>query len=129
MPASYRDLGPTALITATPDQTFNNTGNWTIVAGPTVLNCYVALAEIYQIAVDGPIGSGIVVARNTRIWNQVVQGWQNNYDPSNPLFVRPTDTIFLYWKAPIVWLPVPTATFWLRYDVDLPENKQITGGS
>jgi hypothetical protein len=127
LPASYRDLGPTRLLTATPDSTFRNQGNWTIVADPQTLNCKVALAEVYQISIDGPIGSTMSVYRNTQAWNQVVQGWANNYDPTNPLYVRPGDSIFLFWKAPTVWLPVPTATLWLRYDTELPENRQLGG--
>ena len=123
MPASYRDLGPTALLTATLDQTNNNPGNWTITVTPQILNCRVALAEIYQISIDGPIGSVMSLYRNTHVWNQVVQGWANNYDPTNPLYVRPGDSLFLYWHAPVIWKPTPTAKLWLRYDTELPENK------
>lgn len=128
MPASYRDLGPTALLTATLDQTGNNQGNWTITFPPQVLNCRVALAEVYQLSIDGPIGSTMSLYRNTHVWNQVIQGWANNYDPTNPLYIRPGDSVFLYWKAPAGPLPngstpVPTAKLWLRYDIELPENK------
>lgn len=123
MPASYRDLGPTQLLTATPDKTLRNTGNWTIVVTEQILNCKVAQAEVHQISIDGPIGSAMSVYRNQQVWNQVVQGWANNYDPVNPLYIRPGDTLFLFWKAPLVWLPIPTATLWLRYDTDLASNR------
>lgn len=123
MPATYRDLGPTQLLTATLDQTRNNPGNWTIQADQKALNCYVAQAEIYQISIDGPIGSSFTVYRNTRRWNFVLQGWANTYDPVNPLYVRPGDSVFLYWNAKITQTPTPTAIFWLRFDTDLPENK------
>lgn len=127
--ARYRDLGPTHLLTATIDQTTRNAGNWTIVANPQDLNCKVALAEVHQISIDGPIGSAMTLCRNTRVWNQVVQGWANNYDPTNPLYIRPGDSLFFFWKAAAgVWLPVPTATIWLRYDLDLPENQAYGQG-
>jgi hypothetical protein len=124
MPASYRDLGPTRPLVATPDQTFRNTGNWTIVADPQVLNCHVGQAEISQIGLDGPVGGTVSVYRNQQLWNAVVQGWSNNYDPTNPLYIRPGDTVFLFWKVPVSWPgPTPTATIWMRYDIELPENR------
>jgi hypothetical protein len=125
--ARYRDLGPTRGLTATPDQTLRNPGNWTIVADPQILNCKVAQAEIHQIALDGPIGSAMNVYRNQQLWNHVQQGWANNYDPVNPLYVRPGDSVFLFWLAAAgLWLPAPTATIWLRYDLDLPGNQGYT---
>jgi hypothetical protein len=127
VPASYRNLGPTRLLTATPDATNRNKGNWTIVVDPQTLNCKIAQAEVHQISIDGPIGSSMSVYINQQAWNQVVQGWANNYDPVNPLYVRPGDTLFLFWRAPLIWKPVPTATLWLRYDTELPENKYPGG--
>ena len=119
----YRDLGPTQLITARPDTTGKNTGNWTLIADDQVLNCKVAQAEIYQISIDGPVGSSFTVYRNTVRWNTVLQGWSNSWDPVNPLYLRPGDSLFLYWTAPISQQPPPTAVFWIRYDEDLQENK------
>jgi hypothetical protein len=122
--ARYRDLGPTTLLKATIDATGRNTGNWTIVADPQVLNCKVSQAEIHQINIDGPIGAAMELWRNQQRWNQVAQGWSNNYDPVNPLYIRPGDSIFMFWLASAaVWSPAPTATIWLRYDMDLPGNQ------
>lgn len=123
MPASYRDLGPTQMLTATPDQTGNNPGNWTLTATQRELGNLVAQAEVYQISIDGPVGSSFTLYRNTRRWNFVQQGWANTYDPLQPLFVRPGDTLFFYWKAQTSQTPVPTAVLYLRYDTELPENK------
>jgi hypothetical protein len=123
MPAVYADLGATALLTATPDQTGNNRGNWTITADPAALRFKVAQAEIYQITIDGPVGSSFNLYRNTHLWNYVQQGWKNNWDPINPLYLRQGDTVFLYWLVPIAQQPVPTAKLWLRYDTELPANR------
>jgi hypothetical protein len=121
--ATHRDLGPTQLLTAVPDATTRNAGNWTITADQRALNFLVAQAEVYQITVDGPVGFGFSLYRGTRLWNNVAQGWQNNWDPVQPLIVRPGDIVYLFWRAPVTMSPAPTAVLWLRYDVDLPENK------
>jgi hypothetical protein len=128
MPASYRDLGATQLLLATPDATGNNLGNWTVTATQAALKSFVAQAEIYQISIDGPIGSSVKIYRNTHLWNAVYQGWSNSWDPVNPLYVRPGDTVFFYWNALITTTPVPTAKLWLRYDTELQENKYAAGG-
>lgn len=121
--ATYEDLGPTFQLTATPDKTLRNPGNWTIEADPKDFAAWPAQVEIYQISIDGPVGSSFTVYRGTRRWNIVLQGWANTYDPVNPLYIRPGDSIFLFWNAAISALPVPTAVFWLRFDHDLPKNK------
>lgn len=115
------------LLTAIPDTTTRNPGNWTLTANPQDLNVKVALAEVYQITVDGPVGFGFDLYRNTRKWNSVLQGWQNNYDPQQPLFIRQGDTLFFFWRAATTVTPAPTATIWIKYDADLPENKAYTG--
>jgi hypothetical protein len=120
---TYRDLGPSQQVTGTPDTTHRNPGNWTVVLDPQAINCKVAQAEIYQISIDGPVGSSFTVYRNTVRWNTVLQGWSNSWDPSNPLYVRPGDTLFFFWSAPVSQSPAPTVVLWMRYDRDLLENK------
>lgn len=128
MPAEYRDLGPTKLLTAVADSTGINPygrGNWTINVQQKDLNVFVAQAEIYQIFADGPVGSSFQMHRNTRQWNVVLQGWANNYDPTETIYVRPGDSINFYWNS--TRLPAPTVILWLRYDISLPENV-VPGG-
>src|SRR5215469_2805110 len=114
----YRDLGPTQLLKAAVDSTGRNQGNngkvdqaqsnWTITADPQDLNCHVAQAEVYQISIDGPVGSRCSLYRNSRLYNKMIQGWANNYDPVNPLYIRPGDTLFMFWNAQAsLWLPQP----------------------
>lgn len=123
MPTSYRDIGATQQLTAIKDQTGRNAGNYTIEATQSDFNFRVAQAEIYQISIDGPTGSSFTVYRGPRRWNTVQQGWANSWDPTNPLYVRPGDSVFLFWNVGPPSLPAPTAVFWLRYDTELPENK------
>jgi hypothetical protein len=120
---TYRDLGPTQLVTATPDTTGRNKGNWTVQVDPQTLNCKVALAQVYQISIDGPVGSSFTLYKNTVRWNAVLQGWANAWDPANPLYIRPGDTLFFFWTAPVTQSPAPTVVCWLHYDTDLLENK------
>jgi hypothetical protein len=127
--AEYRDLGPTQLLTAVLDTTAANpvlAGGFMITADQSKLNFRAALTEVYQIAIDGPVGSSFALYRNTRLWNWVQQGWRNTYDPANPLVVRPGDNLFFYWNT-AAGTPVPQATIWMRYDINLPENIQYTG--
>lgn len=127
--ADYSDLGPTLPLTAVADTNGQNpfgVGFWTITAAEQDLNVKVALAEIYQISIDGPIGSSFKMRRNSRDWNFVLQGWANYCDPIEPLFVRPGDYIYLFWNS--TRAPTPTATFWLRYDTALPENSAVNNG-
>jgi hypothetical protein len=125
MPASYRDLAATQLLTAAADLTGANpygTGKWTITFGPEDLGFRVGQAEVYQATVDGPVGSSFQMWRNVRLWNVVAQGWANNYDPQQPMLLRYGDTVSLYWNS--TGTPKPTAILWLRYDTSLPENQQ-----
>lgn len=128
MPTSYRDLGPTQQLVATPDNTGRNPNGWTIEATQADFASYVAQAEIYQISIDGPIGSSVTVYRGTRRWNVVAQGWANSWDPVQPLYIRPGDSIFLFWNMGPGNTPTPSAVFWLRYDTELPENKDWQPG-
>ena len=108
--ADYSDLGPTLPLTAVADTNGQNpfgVGFWIITAAEQNLNVKVALAEIYQIAIDGPIGSSFKMYRNTRPWNFVLQGWSNYDDPIEPMFVRPGDSVYLFWNSTRAPTPRP----------------------
>jgi hypothetical protein len=124
MTASYRDLGPTQKLTATPDTSGANpygTGLWTVTFAAADLGFRVGQAELYQANIDGPIGSSFQVWRNLRQWSIVAQGWANAYDPQQPMLLRYGDQVAFYWNSSAT--PAPTATLWLRYDTSLPENQ------
>lgn len=130
--AEYRDLGPTQAVTAVAGDQSNpyGAGNWTAAFDGQALNAKVALAEVYQITITGtdgigPVGSSFQLWRNKRLWNTVFQGWANNYDPFNPLYVRKDDNLFFYWNVSVA--PAPVVVCWLRYDLVLPENRGYAG--
>lgn len=126
MPASYRDLGPTQKLTGTHDTSGANpygTGMWSVIFAAADLGFRVGQAEMYQANIDGPIGSSFQVWRNLRQWSIVAQGWANSDDPTQPMLLRNGDQVAFYWNSSAA--PAPTATLWLRYDTELPEN-QVT---
>jgi hypothetical protein len=123
--STYRTLGPTLPLLAVPDQgltPYQIAGNWTVTADQQSINSHVAQAEIHQINIQsGPVSSSVKIYINNRLWNTVAQGWWNTYDPVNPMYIRPGDQVFMYWNSSNN--PMPTVTFWMRYDIDLPENR------
>lgn len=130
--AEYRDLGSTLAVTGVPGGSDNpyGAGNWTVTFTPVELNSKVGQAELYQANVSGtdgigPVGSSFQLFRNKRLWNTVFQGWANNYDPVNPMYIRKDDTVFFYWNVSVA--PAPVVVCWLRYDLILPENRGFTG--
>lgn len=124
MPASYRDLGPTQKLTAAVDNSGANPygpGMWTITFAASDLGFRVGQAELYQANIDGPVGSSFQLWRNLRQWSVVAQGWANSYDPTQPMLLRYGDALSFFWNSAAT--PAPTATLWLRYDTELPENQ------
>jgi hypothetical protein len=122
--ATYQDLGPSPFVAAALD-TANKfvAGSWTVAATSDKLNSKVALAEVYQITVmGGPVGSSFLLYRNSQLWNTVLQGWNNNYDPLNPLYVRDGDSLFFYWNSSVA--PAPVVSIWMRFDMEHPSNRK-----
>jgi hypothetical protein len=123
---TYQDLGPSLSVTGVLDP-FNRflLGGWTASATPDKLNSKVGQAEVYQITVmGGPVGSSFLLYRNNQLWNTVAQGWNNNWDPFNPLYIRQGDSLFFYWNSAA--LPAPVVSIWMRADLDNPANKNQT---
>ena len=84
--------------------------------------------EVYQMSIDGPVGSSLLVMRNRTPWNYVQQGWQNWWDPQQPLPLRNGDELQFCWSVPFTAGPYTpsgganvraTVTLWLRYQIPL----------
>ena len=129
--ASYQDLGPRTAAGVSDALTQINpfllgTG-WDAIFTPDVLNTNLTRVEIYHAAVNGPIGSSMAVLRNGKIWDYVLQGWQNGWDPSQPLPLGQTDTVAFCWNTAFTSPPYDmvtniqaTATIWLRQEIPSP---------
>jgi hypothetical protein len=122
----YQDLGPRGPSLGVSDQNYQinpfllGTG-WDVIFDPAVWATNLTGLEIYQISLDGPIGSSVWMLRNGHQWNFVAQGWQNYYDPVQPTPLSQTDTIAFCWNVAATAGPYnrttniqPTVTCWLR---------------
>lgn len=82
--------------------------------------------EVYQMSLDGPVGSSFVLMRNRVVWNRVLQGWQNYDDMQQPLPLRDGDELEFCWNQAFAAGPYtpsggtnvqPTVTLWLRAEI------------
>jgi hypothetical protein len=119
----YRRLPPKKAL-AVADTTGLNPGGWTISADLSDVTRLTEF-ELYHITIDGPVGFGAAMYVNNDKWSHTAQGWQNEWDPAQPLPVRQSDTLSLLFAAPFTAGPYtatniqPSATFWFRYDAAL----------
>jgi hypothetical protein len=104
------------------DNTGNNPGNWTVTFSPKDINVNVPYFEIHKIVIDGLIGSSFTVYIDQNLWDHVAQGWQNSWDPKNPMLLIPGRYLYFYWSDPATDGHPPTVTLWLRYDPGIPSN-------
>lgn len=112
---AYVRLGPRPKIAA-PDNTGNNAGNFTTVYAPVDLAAKASYFEVYQIGLSGTAGTNFTVYINTQLWNAVPTGFQNSYDPSQPMILEPGDYVYFYWALAVTGNTAPTTTMWLRAD-------------
>lgn len=122
---AYQDLGSRTQL-GVSDATFQinpfllGTG-WDVIFDPTVWASNLTGMEIYQISLDGPVGSSVWMLRNGQPWNFVAQGWLNYYDPIQPMPLGQTDTVQFCWNVAFTSPPYnrntniqPTVTCWIR---------------
>jgi hypothetical protein len=122
---AWQELGPTTQLGAS-DQLYQlnpfllGTG-WDVIFTPQAWNTSLTNFEIYQISLDGPIGSSVWMLINRQAWNFVQQGWLNYNDPVQPIQVRQSDEIEFCWNFAATVGPYnrtsnvqPTVTCWLR---------------
>jgi hypothetical protein len=124
--ALYQDLGTCGPVMGTSDATTQinpfllGTG-WNVIFDPNTIIPRVTQMEIYQAALDGPVGSVVWVLRDGKKFNFVPQGWQNYWDPVQPMLLSDTQTIAFCWSVPFTSGPYnrtsniqPEVTLWLR---------------
>ncbi len=91
-------------------------GGWTITFDPAALGVKIG-AEVYHIAVQGPENSRFQVWIDTTFYSNVVRGDINDWDPAQPMYIRPGDTVFFYYNTAAGTAPV--ATVFLREPLPL----------
>lgn len=85
-------------------------GGWTIAWRPDKLPNVPALA--YHAAVQGPAGSRFQVWIDTTFYGNVKRGDIADWDPFQPMFIRPGSTVFYHFNT-ATGSP-PKATLFLR---------------
>ena len=103
---------------------FLGTG-WDVVFAPSDLNIFPGMeVEVYHIALDGPVGSAVVVLIDAKQWDYVSQGWANGWDPQQPILLDSGSYLQFCWNVAATNPPYdkssnvqPTVTVWLRHPV------------
>lgn len=104
---------------------------WDVIFTPSDLDFTEVEVEVYHIYLDGPVGAAVAVLVNGHRWDFVAQGWQNGWDPQQPLVLRFGQTLQFCWSAAFTSPPYPgtgqattqpDVTIWLR----IPAGEGLT---
>jgi len=94
---------------------------WDVIFDPLVWSTNLTGLEVYQISLDGPVGSSAWMFRNGKAWNFVAQAFLNYNDPQQPMPLAQTDTLAFFWNVAATAGPYnrttniqPTVTCWIR---------------
>ena len=118
----YIDLGPRKVI-ASADQTGLNPGNLTCAFPNNILNVTEPFFEMYHIVVNSvPAGANATIFRNSQQWGFTYPVSGSEWDPTQPMLLRPGDEVDFCWS---VSTGAPVVTIWLRFD---PATKVLYGG-
>jgi hypothetical protein len=111
------------------DNTGNNPGNWTVTYAPKDINVNAPYFEVCHIVVNGAAGSMFSIYIDNFQWDTNQNGFANSWDPSVPLPLRPGQSLYFYYSDPVSDNTPPSVTIWLRYDIDIPANRQSLLGN
>lgn len=112
-------LGSRGPVTGAKDTTGFNPGNWTIAFTPNILNVNVPQFQVYKMIVKGAAGTTFQVWVDQRQWDVGIYGPLNSWDPTQPLVMRPGETLFFMYSDPVTDNTPPVATVWVRYDSEI----------
>jgi hypothetical protein len=112
---SYISLGRKKAVAAA-DTTGLNEGNWTNAFTHSVLGANVPYFECHHMSAINVPGISVLTAYVTNdVWSSVQLAGNAEWDPAQPLLLRPDDDVYLCWNQPAEGTP-PTCWMWLRYD-------------
>ena len=66
--------------------------------------------------IGGPPGSTFQWGYNNNMWETVFPGWDNSWDPNNPMKITNGDTVFFWWNTNAG----TAATVWLYFEKETP---------
>ena len=87
------------------------TGGWVVTFDPAFIAIQVE-SEVYHIAVSGPAGSSFEMWLDTTFYSSVSQGRRTDWDPAQPMRVRPGSTIYFYFNSTDT--PAPKVSVFFR---------------
>lgn len=114
-------------VTATPDATGFNIGNWTAAFTPAILSVstQIPFFEIFKMVVTGGApGTSLIVKIDNYEWDTTLIGWQNAWDPAQPMLVQQGQEVDILFNDPITDNTPATVTVWMRYDPNLAQQQQ-----
>lgn len=107
-------------VKAAADTTGHNVGNYTAVIDTMIIPAQVPVYELYHIYLTAPTLVGVpttaTVMLNTNFWDVTLIGQANSWDPSQPMLMRPGDTLFVLFNVPTSNATIPTVTAWFRFE-------------
>ena len=115
---SFVTLGSRGPTTGKPDTSVLNPGNWTVSFTPDIINVNLSQFEVYKMVVfcaKATLVTFDVYVDNFK-WDTGIYGNRNSWDPSQPLILRPGQTLAFPYSNPSTDGFPPTVTIWLRYD-------------
>ena len=93
---------------------------WDVIFTPVDLNVQETEFEVFHIFLDGPIGSAMTVLIDGKRWGSA-DGWNNEWDPSQPMIVRYGESVQFCWNTAFAAGPYtypqniqPSVALWLR---------------
>lgn len=126
--ADYQPLGIArgGSNTAALDETGRNGGNLTNALTGSFIGINVPVFECYHMVVTNvPVGSMAQIYVNTNLYSFTFPFQGSEWDPSQPMSLRPGDEIDFLWNtaAPGTAGQIPIVTAFFRFDTALPVNR------
>jgi hypothetical protein len=118
-------LGSRGPVTGATDTSTKNPGNWTIAFTPDIINVNVPQFEVYKMIVKGAPNTTFTVYVDNYVWDVGIYGTLNSWDPTQPLILRPGQTLYFAYSDPTTDSNPPVATIWLRYDTAFVSGKPV----
>jgi hypothetical protein len=122
--ADYQQLGPArgGANAAAADQTGRNTGNLTNALTGVFIGINVPEFECYHMTVTSvPAGGQAQIYVNTQLYSFTYPNGGSEWDPAQPLLLRPGDEIDFQWNIAIGGT-APVVTAWFRFDTGIAVN-------
>lgn len=109
-------------VTAAPDTTGLNPGNYSTVFDPNSISMSIPYFECYHMVVTGvtPGFQGTVYVNN-QLWGFTNPLGGSEWDPVQPILLTPGDQFYIAWNIPSTGTP-PQCTAWFRYDNTINAN-------